>query len=39
MARDARRLVDAGYSLETFQAFDLFPNTPHVESVGVFDHV
>jgi tRNA/tmRNA/rRNA uracil-C5-methylase (TrmA/RlmC/RlmD family) len=31
--------VDAGYSLETFQAFDLVPNTPHVESVGVFDHV
>lgn len=36
MARDARRLVDAGYRLETFQAFDLFPNTPHVESLGLF---
>lgn len=36
MARDARRLVDAGYHLETFRAFDLFPNTPHVESLGVF---
>jgi 23S rRNA (uracil1939-C5)-methyltransferase len=36
MARDARRLSDAGYRLETFRAFDLFPNTPHVESLGVF---
>ena len=36
-ARDARRLVDAGYVLRTLDAFDLFPNTPHVESVAVFD--
>lgn len=34
LARDARRLVDAGYSLERVEAFDLFPNTPHVESVA-----
>jgi len=37
MARDARRLLDAGYHLESLRAFDLFPNTPHVETVGVFD--
>ena len=37
MARDARRLLDAGYRLESLRCFDLFPNTPHVESVGVFD--
>jgi 23S rRNA (uracil1939-C5)-methyltransferase len=36
MARDARRLIDAGYTLDGLRAFDLFPNTPHVESVGVF---
>ena len=36
MARDARRLLDAGYELTSLQGFDLFPNTPHVESVGVF---
>ena len=36
MARDARRLLDAGYELERLSGFDLFPNTPHVESVGVF---
>jgi 23S rRNA (uracil1939-C5)-methyltransferase len=36
MARDARRLVDAGYQLEWLQGFDLFPNTPHVESVALF---
>jgi 23S rRNA (uracil1939-C5)-methyltransferase len=36
MARDARRLLDAGYRLESLSAFDLFPNTPHVETLGVF---
>jgi 23S rRNA (uracil1939-C5)-methyltransferase len=37
MARDARRLLDAGYRLGSLTAFDLFPNTPHVEAVGVFE--
>jgi len=37
MARDARRLLDAGYRLGPLTAFDLFPNTPHLETVGVFD--
>ena len=37
MARDARRLLDGGYRLSGLQAFDLFPNTPHVEAVGMFD--
>ncbi len=37
MARDARRLLDAGYRLTSLRGFDLFPNTPHVEAVGVFD--
>jgi 23S rRNA (uracil1939-C5)-methyltransferase len=37
MARDARRLLDGGYSLQSLRAFDLFPNTPHVETVGVFE--
>lgn len=36
MARDARRLLDGGYRLEGLRAFDLFPNTPHVETMGVF---
>ena len=36
MARDARRLLDGGYRLESLRAFDLFPNTPHVEALGVF---
>jgi 23S rRNA (uracil1939-C5)-methyltransferase len=36
MARDARRLLDAGYQIESLRGFDLFPNTPHVESVGIF---
>ena len=37
MARDARRLLDVGYRLGSLTGFDLFPNTPHVETVGVFD--
>ena len=37
MARDAARFVAGGYRLASLEAFDLFPNTPHVESLGVFD--
>jgi len=37
LARDARRLVDSGYTLHRADAFDLFPNTPHVETVVVFE--
>jgi 23S rRNA (uracil1939-C5)-methyltransferase len=36
LARDARRFADAGYTIERADAFDLFPNTPHVETVVVF---
>jgi 23S rRNA (uracil1939-C5)-methyltransferase len=36
LARDARQIVDGGYALETIDAFDLFPNTPHVECVVQF---
>jgi 23S rRNA (uracil1939-C5)-methyltransferase len=36
MARDARRLLDAGFSLVSLRGFDLFPNTPHFELIGVF---
>jgi 23S rRNA (uracil1939-C5)-methyltransferase len=37
LARDARRIVDAGYSLRSVRGFDMFPNTPHVESLAVFE--
>lgn len=36
LARDTRKLLDAGYRLDRLRAFDLFPNTPHVESLAVF---
>src|SRR5262249_3162958 len=36
LARDARRIVDAGYRVDCIDAFDLFPNTPHVETVVAF---
>jgi 23S rRNA (uracil1939-C5)-methyltransferase len=37
LARDARRIVDSGYQLIEVDGFDLFPNTPHVETVAVFE--
>jgi 23S rRNA (uracil1939-C5)-methyltransferase len=36
LARDARTLLDGGYSIESLGALDLFPNTAHVETVVVF---
>ena len=38
LARDARRLIEAGYGIQHAEAFDLFPNTPHVETVLVFQN-
>jgi tRNA/tmRNA/rRNA uracil-C5-methylase (TrmA/RlmC/RlmD family) len=37
LARDTRRLIDAGYRLRHIEGFDLFPNTAHVEVVCVFE--
>jgi 23S rRNA (uracil1939-C5)-methyltransferase len=37
LARDTRLLIDAGYEIARADAFDMFPNTPHVETVVVFD--
>src|SRR5918993_5136015 len=37
MARDARRLLDAGYRLISLRGFDLFPNTPPFETLSVFE--
>lgn len=36
LARDARRLVEAGYGLTRVAAFDLFPQTAHIESLVEF---
>jgi 23S rRNA (uracil1939-C5)-methyltransferase len=35
LSRDLRRMIDAGYKLDHLEAFDLFPNTAHVESLAV----
>ena len=37
LARDAALLGAGGYRLESVEAFDLFPNTAHVETLAVFD--
>jgi tRNA/tmRNA/rRNA uracil-C5-methylase (TrmA/RlmC/RlmD family) len=36
LARDAALIVARGYALERLTAFDLFPNTAHVESLATF---
>jgi 23S rRNA (uracil1939-C5)-methyltransferase len=33
LARDLRLLLDAGYRIDTVRAFDMFPQTHHVETV------
>jgi 23S rRNA (uracil1939-C5)-methyltransferase len=37
LARDTRTLLDAGYELGAMTAFDLFPNSAHVETVVTFE--
>lgn len=36
LARDARRLMDAGYTLQQVTPFDLFPQTYHIETISLF---
>jgi 23S rRNA (uracil1939-C5)-methyltransferase len=35
VARDVKRFAEAGYELQGIEAFDLFPNTAHVETLVV----
>jgi 23S rRNA (uracil1939-C5)-methyltransferase len=35
LARDVKRFAQEGYALKTFQVFDLYPQTSHVESISV----
>jgi 23S rRNA (uracil1939-C5)-methyltransferase len=37
LARDTALLLAGGYRLTSIEAFDMFPNTPHVECLTVFD--
>lgn len=38
-ARDASRIVEAGWRLATLDLLDLFPNTHHVETLGSFERL
>lgn len=37
LARDAALLVQSGYRLVSIDAFDMFPQTPHVETLAVLE--
>jgi 23S rRNA (uracil1939-C5)-methyltransferase len=37
LARDASRLIAGGYQLKQVNAFDLFPQTYHIESISIFE--
>lgn len=37
LARDAKRLVAGGYSLQQITPFDLFPHTYHIESISFWE--
>ncbi|MEA2479220.1 MAG: rRNA (uracil1939-C5)-methyltransferase, partial [Thermoleophilaceae bacterium] len=37
LAPNARQLVDAGYELKTVKPVDMFPQTPHIESVALLE--
>lgn len=37
LARDAKHLHTAGYNLSSVQAFDMFPQTAHVETVALLE--
>ncbi len=36
LARDSKRLLAAGYTLQQVQPFDMFPQTYHIESISFF---
>ncbi len=37
LAPNARQIVDAGYALRTVRPVDMFPQTPHIECVALFE--
>jgi 23S rRNA (uracil1939-C5)-methyltransferase len=36
LARDAKRLVQAGFTMESLTPIDLFPQTYHIETLAIF---
>jgi tRNA/tmRNA/rRNA uracil-C5-methylase (TrmA/RlmC/RlmD family) len=39
LARDVKDFLQEGYRLEHVEAFDLFPNTPHIETIAALDRM
>jgi 23S rRNA (uracil1939-C5)-methyltransferase len=38
LARDLRALLDGGYKIDSLTAFDMFPQTFHVETIAKLSH-
>jgi tRNA/tmRNA/rRNA uracil-C5-methylase (TrmA/RlmC/RlmD family) len=36
-ARDTVSILDKGYALKSMTLIDMFPHTPHIETVAVFE--
>ncbi|MEE8409148.1 MAG: TRAM domain-containing protein [Myxococcota bacterium] len=39
LGRDTGILVEGGYTITSAKAFDMFPETPHVETITVFERI
>lgn len=39
LSRDAKRLINGGYTLKHVTPFDMFPQTYHIESISLFERI
>ena len=36
LCRDLEKLINSGFTIDTVQPLDMFPQTPHIETVSLF---